>query len=58
MMDCFAGEIIAVAMDDNMKKGLCIRALKVARELRKPADGLYISVMPALNTPVRRTNLS
>ena len=40
MMDCFAGEIIAVAMDDNMKKELCIRALKDAYELRKPADGL------------------
>ena len=39
-MDCFAGEIIAVAMDDNMKKELCIRALKEAYELRKPADGL------------------
>ena len=40
MMDCFAGEIIAVAMDDNMKKELCIRALKKAYELRKPADCL------------------
>lgn len=40
MMDCFAGEIIAVAMDDNMKKELCIKALKEAYELRKPADGL------------------
>ncbi len=40
MMDCFTGAIIAVAMDDNMKKELCIRALKEAYELRKPADGL------------------
>ena len=40
MMDCFAGEIVAVAMDDNMKKELCIKALKEAYELRKPADGL------------------
>ena len=27
-------------MDDNMKKELCIRALKEAYELRKPDDGL------------------
>ena len=40
IMDCFAGEIITVAMDDNMKKELCIRALKEAYELRKPDDGL------------------
>ncbi|WP_257225363.1 IS3 family transposase [Treponema parvum] len=40
MMDCFAGEIVAVAMDDNMKKELCIKALKEAYELRKPDDGL------------------
>ena len=39
-MDCFAGEIIAVAMDNNMKKELCTKALKEAYELRKPADGL------------------
>ena len=38
IMDCFAGEIITVAMDDNMKKELCIRALKEAYELRKPDD--------------------
>ena len=39
-MDCFAGEIIAVEMDNNMKKELCIRARKEAYELRKPTDGL------------------
>ena len=39
-MDCFAGEIIAVEMDNNMKKERCIRALKDAYELRKPADRL------------------
>ena len=38
IMDYFAGEIITVAMDDNMKKELCIRALKEAYELRKPDD--------------------
>ena len=31
---------MAVAMDNNMKKELCIKALKEAYELRKPADGL------------------
>ena len=31
---------MAVAMDNNMKKELGIRALKDAYELRKPADGL------------------
>ena len=36
IMDCFGGEIIALAMDDNMKKELCIKALKAAYELRKP----------------------
>ena len=58
MMDCFAEEIIAVAMDDNMKKELCIRALKEAYELRKPADGLIITVMQVLNTSVEPTGLT
>ena len=40
MMDYFAREIISVAMDDNMKNELCIRALKEAYELRKPDNGL------------------
>lgn len=39
IMDCFGGEIIALAMDDNMKKELCIKALKEAYELRRPGDG-------------------
>ena len=38
IMDCFGGEIIAFAMDDNMKKELCIKALKEAYELRKLGD--------------------
>ena len=50
MMDCFAEEIIAVAMGDNMKKELCIRALKEAYELRKPTDGLIHPVMQYLST--------
>ena len=39
-MDCFAGEIIVVGMDDNKKKERCIRPLKEIYELRMPADGL------------------
>ena len=39
IMDCFGDEIIALAMDDNMKKELCIKALKEAYELRRPGDG-------------------
>ena len=40
IMDCFGGEIIALAMDDNMKKELCIKALKEAYELREPGVGV------------------
>jgi len=40
IMDCFGGEIIALAMDDDMKKELCIKALRDAYELRKPEDGV------------------
>lgn len=38
-MDCFGGEIISLAMDDNMKKELCIKAAKEAYILRKPKSG-------------------
>ena len=38
-MDCFGGEIISLAMDDNMKKELCIKAAKEAYKLRKPKSG-------------------
>lgn len=39
VMDCFGGEIISLAMDDNMKKELCIKAAKEAYKLRKPKSG-------------------
>ncbi|WP_236849744.1 DDE-type integrase/transposase/recombinase [Caproicibacterium lactatifermentans] len=29
-MDCYNGEIVGLAMDDNMKKGLCIKAFESA----------------------------
>lgn len=40
VMDCFGGEIISLAMDDNMKKELCISAAKDALKMRKPQSGL------------------
>ena len=40
IMDCFGGEIIALAMDDNIKKELCIKTLMEVYELRKPGDGV------------------
>ncbi len=58
MMNCFAGDIITVAMGGNMKKERCIRALKEAYELRKPDNDLYITVMLALNTPVEPKGLT
>ena len=30
ILDCYNGEIVDLAMDDNMKKGLCIRAFESA----------------------------
>lgn len=39
VMDCFGGEIISLAMDDNMKKKLCIKAAKEAYKFRKPKSG-------------------
>lgn len=39
VMDCFGGEIVSLAMDNNMKKELCIRAAKDAYRLRKPKSG-------------------
>jgi integrase family protein len=39
VLDCFAGEIISVAMDDNMKKELCIRAIQQAYEKERPKPG-------------------
>lgn len=39
VMDCFGGEIISLAMDNNMKKELCIKAAKEAYKFRKPKSG-------------------
>lgn len=42
IFDCFGGEIISLAMDTNMKKELCIKALEAAFELRKPKSGVLV----------------
>ena len=40
VLDCFGGEVISVAMDSNMKKELCIKAMQDAFKTRKPAPGV------------------
>jgi len=42
MLDCFRSEIISLAMDTNIKKELCIKAISDAYTLRKPGDGVII----------------
>ena len=32
VLDCFNGEIIALAMDDNMKKELCVKTIEHMKE--------------------------
>ena len=33
VLDCFNGEILALAMDDNMKKELCVKTIEQMKEL-------------------------
>ncbi len=42
VFDCFGGDIIALSMDTNMKKELCISALEAAFKLRNPESGVII----------------
>ncbi len=42
VLDCFRGEVVSLAMDTNMKKELCIKAISEAYELRNPGDGVVI----------------
>jgi transposase InsO family protein len=42
VLDCFRAEIISLAMDTNMKKELCIKAITDAYNLRHPEDGVII----------------
>jgi transposase InsO family protein len=42
VFDCFGGEIVSLAMDTNMKKELCIEAIKAAFNTRKPQNGIIV----------------
>ncbi len=42
IFDCYGGEIISLAMDTNMKKELCIKAVKEAYRIRKPGKGVIL----------------
>ena len=43
VMDCFNGEIVGIAMDDNMRKELCIEAFENACRARKARGMIYHS---------------
>ena len=42
VLDCYRAEVISLAMDTNMKKELCIKAISDAYSLRSPGDGVII----------------
>lgn len=42
IFDCFGGEIISLAMDNHMRKELCIDAVKEAYKVRNPGNGVII----------------
>ncbi len=42
VLDCFGGEIISLAMEGHMKKGLCIQAIDDAYKNRTPGNGVLI----------------
>jgi putative transposase len=42
VLDCYRAEVVSLAMDTNMKKELCIKAISDAYELRNPGDGVII----------------
>jgi putative transposase len=42
VLDCFRAEVISLAMDTNMKKELCIKAISDAYTRRNPGDGVII----------------
>ncbi len=42
VFDCFGGEIVSLAMDTNMKKELCIDAVKAAFKTRRPQNGIIV----------------
>ena len=42
VLDCYRAEVVSLAMDTNMKKELCIKAIKDAYKMRSPGAGLII----------------
>ena len=42
VLDCFGGEIISIAMENHMKKELCIQAIDDAYKSRFPGSGVLI----------------
>jgi putative transposase len=42
VLDCYRAEVVSLAMDTNMKKELCIKAISDAYKLRNPGDGVII----------------
>ena len=42
VLDCYRAEVVSLAMDTNMKKELCIKAICDAYTLRNPGDGVII----------------
>lgn len=42
VLDCFGGEVVSLAMEDHMKKELCIQAIDDAYEHRDPGSGVLI----------------
>jgi putative transposase len=43
VLDCFNGEIVGLAMDDNMRKELCIRAFENACKARRSRGMIFHS---------------
>lgn len=46
VLDCFAGQIISLSMDDNMRKELCIRAIQQAYKKERPKAGFIVHSDP------------
>ncbi|MDC7125051.1 MAG: IS3 family transposase [Spirochaetales bacterium] len=42
VFDCFGGEIVSIAMENHMKKELCIQAIDDAYKSRTPGSGVLI----------------
>lgn len=42
VLDCYGGEIIALVMDTNMKKELCMKTVEEAYKARNPGNGVIV----------------